>query len=379
MKMHRLFLLVCLFCSSVCASNTPHPTDKNVERLLDIGANDEAIRLLSDEIEKAEAKHIKVSPQSYFWRGKAALKIGWFSMARLDMQKVIASEHLPLHEQAKETLDELDKIEKALPPRVLEVTLSGKVIFRVYYFDKNPLTRLIIQSLPEAYKVNVALLKTDVVELPVFIFNTQNQLKAFHKARKTQSSGSWVWATGGASSFQFCLEKPDGTPVSLANPNYIRATVAHEYNHSVFSRAMGRVNIPKWFTEGLAQIAGGMVSPTDVIHNERTVFRLFKADMLIPMPLLKEGASFREHTEYGIAVGQISKATNREMVGPNAYAQSYHMTRYLLKNMETSHLVKFLNEVRKHRSFEKGFQTYFGADVEQFFYAWHAESSRQFK
>ncbi|HEX8463260.1 MAG TPA: hypothetical protein VF627_01460, partial [Abditibacterium sp.] len=138
----------------------------------------------------------KIDPRLFYWRGLAALRVGWFGMAREDMNAALQAK-VEAKESPQSVIEKIDRIEAVLPPQVFEVKSGENTVFRVYYTQNDPVTRAVIETLPAAYRISADLFGADVIEQPVFIFNTYAQMLAFMAARGSTRAASWAWAYGG--------------------------------------------------------------------------------------------------------------------------------------------------------------------------------------
>jgi hypothetical protein len=311
-------------------------------------------------------------PRLFYWRGAAAYEIGWLGMAEADLMRaraILMEAGGPVTEEA---LSAIQKIKTLTPPRVREVRSGGFVVFRVYYMRSDAVTSAIIDMLPTAYQVSRSMFGSDVIETPVYIFDNYQQFYQFYVTRSSRPPGSWVRAAGERGTFYFTLQDATGKVSFDPKDNDLRSTVAHEFNHVLLHRAMGTADreLPKWFTEGLAMVAGAQVVPEDITRNERVVARLFAGNALTDPQILENPTSFRDHTEIGKAVREQGGG----QVAPSPYAQAFHMTRYLLRRMKPDQLPQFLNRVRDKRNFPEVFQEEFGMTLPDFYRQWEQDT-----
>lgn len=348
-----------------------------LSRQCTVGSYDVALESASNWIDAAEnaAPPRAVGPKVYYWRGLAELRIGWFAHAQSDMEIALAGGVNINPDGPQAILEQIERIKAVLPGQTTEIRNGDDVAFRVYYGQKDPVTRAILDTLPLAYRINSQMYGATVVEQPVFIFNTMAQMSAFMQARGITKMASWGWAYGGRDVFYFCLQDPQGTAVSTFGAGYVRASVAHENNHSVFRRAMGNVQVPRWFVEGIAQVAGAQVSKEDVALNDYTIARLFAVSALVPPQNLEDSTAFSEHTEQGAALDRAGAGK----AAPSPYAQAFHMTRFLLANMRAGQLMDFLNRVREDSDFNRAFAEEFNMTLPQFYALWYAQTRQKLK
>ena len=310
-----------------------------------------------------------------FWRGKAFQRLGWWPEAINDLTRAqkMGVQGASGGGSVAEALAKIARLQALMPPLTDEIRDGNDVVFRVYYSSDNAFTRDIVASLPRAYRVSRAMFGTDVLATPVFIFDSYPQFRAFYTERSGKPPGSWVWAAGSLDGLYFSQQGPDGKTVAANDPDYARATIPHEFNHAMLHHLMGTTPLPRWFEEGLAQVAGGQVVAREEPYNDYSIARLFAANALVPPAQLEQDASFGAHTEVGAQMGREGAG----LIAPSPYAQSYHMTRYLLSNLKRGDLPKFLNLVRDNNSFSRAFATQFGATVPQFYQSWYEDTARK--
>ena len=319
----------------------------------------------------------KVDPRVFYWRGLAFFRLGWLPEATEDLtyaQKMgLTGQNGGLDVAA--TLAKIQRLSELMPSNYREIKSGGQVVFRVHYTQLDPMTRTIVGLLPQAYRISENLYGSDVLATSVYIFNSYAQFRAFYMARSGSAPGSWVWAAGSRDAFYFSLQGPDGRVPGLDDPDYVRSTIAHEFNHAMLSHLMGTTEIPRWFEEGIAQIAGAQLAARDIPLNDYEIARLYAAGALVDPAKLEAHASFGAHTELGVKMDRAGAG----IAAPSPYAESYHMTRYLMSNLKRGQLADFLNRVREQGDFAQAFQQEFGATLPQFYQSWYQDTARKLK
>ena len=270
-------------------------------------------------------------------------------------------------------LSKIERLEPFVPPQTRAVSSGGDVVFRVHYVTDDAATAATIAALAPAYRASANLFDADVLATSVYIFDTYEQFAACYQARVGKLPESWVAAVTIGNVLYIPLRDRRGDSTPATNPNFFRSMVAHEFNHAMIRRLMGTAELPKWFTEGMADFAGGQVVPEDVAQNDYDIKRLFAANALVTPTQLEYPQTFGAHTGLGAQLGEAGAG----LVAPSPYAQSYHMTRYLLSNMGRGELPNFLNLVRDNNNFSTAFQTQFGASVPEFYASWYNETARK--
>ena len=313
-------------------------------------------------------------PRWLYWRGMAFYRLGWFPEAIEDLegaQKAGVS-GIAGGVSVASTLDKIAQMQALTPPNFREIRNGNQVIFRVHYGALDSVTRGIIERLPRAYRISEQMFGSDTLATSVYIFDNYPQFRAFYMARSGRAPGSWVAAAGDRDAFYFSLQRPDGTGAAERDPEHLESTIPHEFNHAMLRRLMGTTPLPRWFEEGVAQVAGGQVVARDVEYNDYTIQRLFAAKALVAPQLLENSTSFGAHTETG---AQMDRA-GAGIAAPSPYAQSYSMARYLLANMKRGQLPDFLNRVRDEGDFARAFQKEFGATLPEFYQSWYQTMAR---
>lgn len=313
-------------------------------------------------------------PRLLYWRGMAFYRLGWFPEAIADLtraQKAGVS-GIAGGVAVAPTLDKIAQMQALTPPNFREIRNGNQVVFRVHYGALDSVTRGIIERLPRAYRVSAAMFGSDTLATSVYIFDNYPQFRAFYMARSGKPPGSWVAAAGDRDAFYFSLQRPDGSGAAERDPLHLESTIPHEFNHAMLRRLMGTTPLPRWFEEGLAQVAGGQVVTRDLEMNDYTIQRLFAAKALVAPQLLESSASFGAHTETGARMDRAGAG----IAAPSPYAQSYSMTRYLLANMKRDRLPDFLNRVRDQGDFARAFEAEFGATLPQFYQSWYGQMAR---
>ena len=376
MKPHSLLLLVLFMLAPLVRAQTAAPDAKESAQMANWfarGFYDDMVARADELTEDAQMP----DPQWLYWRGLAFYRLGWLPEAREDLT---AASDAGVNAQTggldvKTALDKIERLRVLTPPNYQEIKSNGQVVFRVHFGALDPVTRGIIARLPSAYRISRAMFGSDVLATSVYIFDNYPQFRAFYQERGGQPPGSWAAAAGSRDGFYFSLQRPDGTGAAERDPLHLESTIAHEFNHAMMARLMGTTPLPRWFEEGLAQVAGAQVVARDVEMNDYTIARLFAVKALIAPQKLEEFNSFGAHTELGVALG----AQGAGIIAPSPYAQSFSMARYFLAKLRRGQLETFLNRVREEDDFGAAFQDEFSVSLAQFYQGWYQDTARSLK
>ena len=231
--------------------------------------------------------------------------MAWFPEARADLRRARARnvELLEGGSVASLVLDKIDRIQPFVPPLELAVKNGGDTVFRVHYVSDDAATKATINALAPAYRASANLFGSDVLATSVYIFDNYAQFADCFQARVGRQPEFWVAAVTIENVLYIPLRDRKGEATLATNPDYFRSLVAHEFNHAMLRRLMGTAELPKWFTEGLADFAGGEVVPADVQMNDYQIKRLFAANALVAPTQLEYAKTFGAHTGLGAAMG----------------------------------------------------------------------------
>jgi hypothetical protein len=255
-------------------------------------------------------------------------------------------------------------------PKVRIVTVDARsypLAFRVYSDDDSPWTQAILKLLPDAFHKGQDMFNIRLSETAVFIFKDAARYTAFCRTAFESAPGSWAWASGGNGILFFCATDPKGNqPAKDVDSDYFRGTTAHEYTHALIARILGTAHLPTWLNEGLAEKAGSEVAPKLLAANDQEIQLCVASDMLLPLEKLNS-ADFYNEVEHQV--------TQYRTVGPSArvsdaYAQGFHMTRYLLSLVGMRRFCNFLAEFARTHSLDNSFQSVFGFSIPEFYDAW---------
>lgn len=338
------------------------------------GFYDDIIRR-TDEIigEKSEP----VDPRLFYWRGLTFYQLAWYPEAIADLTRSRAS-GIEIQDgglAASATLQKIERLLPFVPPQERAVQSGGQTVFRVHYVSDSEETSAAIDCLGPAYRASSALFDADVAATSVYIFDNYEQFAACYNARVGRPPESWIAAVTISNVLFIPLRNRRGESTPATNPQFFHSLVAHEFNHAMIRRLMGTAELPKWFTEGLADFAGGQVVPDDVAVNDYNIKRLFAANALVTPTQLEYSQTFGAHTGLGAQLGEAGAG----LIAPSPYAQSYNMMRYLLSGMKRDDLPDFLNLVRDNNSFSRAFAQQFGASVPEFYQSWYQDTARSLR
>ena len=338
------------------------------------GFYDDVIRR-ADEIIGDEQKN--ADPRLLYWRGLTFYQLAWYPEAVADLKRALqGGVQIQNGGFATEVaLDKIARIEPFVPPQQRAVESGGQTVFRVHYVSQSAGTSAAIACLAPAYRASAQLFGADVAATSVYVFDNYAQFADCFTARVGRAPESWVAAVTIGNVLYIPLRNRAGESTPDTNPDFFRSMVAHEFNHAMLRRLMGTAELPKWFTEGLADYAGGQVVPGDVAANDYAIKRLFAANALVTPTQLEYPATFGAHTGLGAQLGDAGAG----IIAPSPYQQSYHMMRYLLSNMKRDDLPEFLNLVRDNDSFSRAFAQQFGATVPEFYQSWYRDSASRLR
>ena len=322
----------------------------------------------------AEGNSHTTDPRLIYWRGLIYYQLGWYSEAIADLRRAqnAGVESQPGGWSATALLAKIGEVQPFVPPLERDISSGGQVVFRVHYVRDNAATRAAVSCLAPAYRVSRALFGSDVVATTVYIFDSYAQFAALYNARVGHPPESWVAAVTIDSILCLPLRGRDGSSTLDANPDFFRNTVAHEFNHAMLHRLMGTAELPDWFIEGIAQVAGGQITPDSLQSNNYNIARLFAVNALIAPAKLEDARSFGDHTGLGARLG----AAGAGILAPSPYDQGYSLTRFLLANMKPGDLPAFLNLVRDQNEFASAFERQFGSNLPQFYQSWYEATAR---
>ncbi len=367
--------------SSVQSAVAPDPLNPilaQMNRDFKRGFYDDIVRRADELLDGTdEAAPKSADPRLFYWRGLTFYQLAWYPEAVADLRRARAG-GVQLMDGGFATEVILDKIERLapfVPPQEYAVQSGGQTVFRVHYVSDDAATKAAISCLGPAYRASSALFDADVLATSVYVFDTYDQFAACFNARVGHAPESWVAAVTIGNVLYIPLRNRKGESTPATDPDFFRSMVAHEFNHAMIRRLMGTAELPKWFTEGMADFAGGQVVPDDVAVNNYDIKRLFAANALVTPTQLEYPNTFGAHTGLGAKLGDAGAG----IIAPSPYAQSYHMTRYLLSNMKRNDLPDFLNLVRGSNSFSRAFAQQFEATVPEFYQSWYNDTARRLR
>ena len=362
--------------TSAVPSDPLNPVLAQMARDFQRGFYDDIVRR-ADELIGGQENANAADPRLLYWRGLTFYQLAWYPEAIADLTRARAR-NVELLEGGAVTsviLDKIARLEPFVPPQRTEVSSGGQTVFRVHYVSDNAETSAAIKCLGPAYRASFQLFNADVVATSVYIFDDYQQFAACYNARIGHAPESWVAAVTISNVLFIPLRNRQGESTLATNPDFFRSMVAHEFNHAMLRRLLGNAELPKWFTEGLADFAGGQVVPADVAANDRAIQRLFAANALLAPTQLEYPQTFGAHTSLGAKMSESGAG----LIAPSPYQQSYNMMRYLLSNMKNGDLPDFLNLVRDNNSFSRAFAQQFGASVPQFYQSWYQDTKRSLR
>ena len=315
-------------------------------------------------------------PRLLYFRGLSYYKLGWFPEAKADL--LVAQQaglsFLPGGFGVKWALNYIEERTPLLPSQVEEIRDGERVTFRMHNSGMEGGTVMVMAMLPEAYRISRAMFGSDTAASTVYVFEDYQQFLAYYKkVYEGKNPGSWYAALAQQGVMWISLRDTEDVLRAREDRVAFKTTVVHEFNHAMLSRLMGRTVLPRWFVEGLAQVAGAQVNPTYDSGKQRTLKRLFANNALLPIDKLDDYESFAEQTELGISMRKEGERAG----APDPYAQGYGMTKYLLDNISTAQLQNFLNRVRETDDFKTSFGDEFGFSLDQFYQGWKADTARR--
>ena len=318
----------------------------------------------SDGPRDTAVERLKLPPELFYLRGRSAFKVGYYRMAESDLAPLMNVKLNPRWIPASQIVTKIRALKTIIPPSTHEVRHDGKVVFRVYYPADDEFTRGIVQLLPEAYRVNHEMLGVHISETPVFIFKKYEDFRECYRLLSVSGRppGTWISAAGTIGAFYFSHFNSHGQQITI-NPRSAksRSLVAHEFNHCMVLRMTGGLIPPHWMSEGLAEVVGSRLAPETIALNDRKIAQLFAAGKIL---------SFADLNKFSAIIEENSDAKRQGLLVPDPYAQGFHMTRFLLRSIESGALPKLLTGWRESRDFSKTFQKYTGKTTEEFYNAW---------
>ena len=361
------------FPSTAVPADKLAPVLSQMSRDFERGFYDDIIRRADELIGEDETQTI--DPRLFYWRGLACYQLAWYPEAVADLKRARAGniDSQDNGMSASLALAKIELLSSFVPPQQTEVASGGQTVFRVHYVSDDAETGAAINCLGPAYRTSAQLFDSDVLATSVYIFDNYQQFAECYNARVGKPPESWVAAVTISNVLFIPLRNRKGESTLATNPDFFRSLVGHEFNHAMLRRLMGSAELPKWFTEGLADFAGGQIVPDDVAMNDYEIKRLYAANALVTPKQLEYASTFGTHTGVGARMGDAGAG----IVAPSPYQQSYNMTRYLLSNMKRNDLPNFLNLVRDKNSFSRAFGEQFGATVPEFYQSWYEETGRK--
>jgi hypothetical protein len=272
-----------------------------------------------------------------------------------------------------ELLEKIEKVRMLRPPQKKEIKHGGEVVFRVYYDEESEWTQTILKLLPQAYETSTTLFRFRMGETQVYIFKDAIRYEDFINAQFPGALTSWAWALGGRGALYFCHEayqiyhKRQKRAEDITS-DYFRGTIPHEFTHAVLARAIGTVKFPSWLNEGIAQLASSRVFPAMVRENEQRMQRLIAAQALLGLEQLDSDPQFYRSVEHTLAQSDTGVSGVSD-----AYAQGFHMTRFLLFRQPVRRWSEFIELCRETEDVEKAFQQTFSLTIAEFYQAWREQ------
>ena len=330
---------------------------KEAEQLFSRGAYDDAIDKATKNLDALK----KDDPRLRYFRGRAALTLGFYGLARRDFSAIADFQPYPAWKAATYYVTLIDDLKALAPPKSFEILdEEGAVIFRVYYDRENEWSKAIVALLPEAYRINRELFGRDMHETPVFIFANPIRFQNFMTAHDGREPGAWAWAYGGIGGFYFCQNKTGGA--EDLKSGWFRGTIVHEFNHSLITRIAGNARMPSWFKEGLAMTTEPNLAPERETQFENDFQTVIKADQLASLKIMTDSALFQKQVEA------------RAVVKGDPYAQAWSMTSYFLTLVPPEKITPFLEAVRDSRDFDKTLRGFTKLSPDEFFEKWRAQA-----
>lgn len=331
--------------------------EKEVEKLYLNGSYDDVIAKATKALDDLK----KDDPRLRYFRGRAALALGFYGLARRDFSAVGDFKPYEKWKPAPEYVALIDELKGLAPTKTFEIRDDeGAVVFRVYYDRENAWSKAIVDLLPAAYRINRELLGRDLRETPVFIFANPIRFQNFLTAHDGKEPGAWAWAFGGIGGFYFCQNKLGGAE-DFKSP-WFRGTVVHEFNHCLVSRISGNALMPSWFKEGLAMTTEPAIDSQRATQFEYDFQAIIKADELVSMKIMSDPALFQKQVEA------------RDTVKCDPYAQAWSMTSFFLTLVAPEKLTPFLEAVRDSRNFDQTLQKFTGLTPDEFFEKWRLQA-----
>lgn len=302
-------------------------------------------------------------PPAYllYQRASAAFTLGRLDMAEADLKRIQSLGSRPEPAVAI-LLDRVQKMRAAVGNGVREIKSGDMVLFRVSYEVETPWASAIIAALPKAYEANKAFYGLEATETPVFIFSSPQKYQDFRRAQYGNVTLlSSQWASGGRAGMCFSPERLSRGEAPDTDSNLFKTTIAHEFNHVLVARQLGTREIPMWLFEGLAQQVEASLDSSLISGWNRRLTRVANANTLVPPRRLETPEDWTKSAE------ESYRATRLIQVGPDPYAQSWHMTSTLLKEMGSKPVSGLLNDLRDNPDLDAVLKKNIGQDKEAFY------------
>lgn len=307
--------------------------------------------------------------RALYFGGYAAYSVGSFARARHDWSAVGDFKPYDNWASARDLTRKVEGLQRLAPLKTTDVSIGGRVVFHVFFDERDAWTNAMIALLPRAYEINRQITGADARETPVFIFSDESRYTRFQAIRNDNvAMGSWAWAGGDASGLYLCQHLGDIVPQNT-NSSYFRSTVVHELNHSLVRRLTGNAVIPRWFEEGLAMQPATRIAPDLATAYSWEWNTMRQASAILPLDDMTTQPGFREATERNLA--------HKSPAAP--YSQAWAMTNYFLSLVPPANLPAFLEDVRAGRDFNRSLKKFTTLTPQDFYDKWRADEANSVK
>lgn len=314
------------------------------------------------------AENEKPDPGITYWRGYAYWNLGNVDNAQKDFASLGDFQRWPQYPNATVLADKMGSILALRPSLEHKIYVDEKLAFKVYYNDRTAFVDTVLNALPKGYETATTLLRKEVAEIPVFVFNDTEYERFFEFMTLFSGEPHKRWRFLSAKGSIILSQRDDAFNLYDPTLTTLPGGITHEMTHVLMRRILGKIeDLPNWFVEGAAQITEGMLDPKKFQLNDRRVQRLLADNAILPLEKLKSHASFHE------VVDQLGEGQTKS----SPYAQGQSMSRYLGTLINGTKFADFLELVRQKQSFDAALTELTGMTMQEFYDAWLKEVQRQ--
>ncbi len=257
--------------------------------------------------------------------------------------------------KASETVQKIATLRRLAPVNSVEVKSGDRLLFRVYYDQDDALTRAYIAALPQARRAICDFYGSELAETAVFLFEDVERCNAFRATWDPRiEERKWSDGTANRGFITICLRRPSGSLLS-SHPDDIAHLLQHECSHALQGRKVGRVTVPTWFEEGMAEYCGALGLPRRSEENQLKVLTIAqKGAHWLPLGVITD-----RH--------QFYLAANNSL----AYTQAFAMTRYMISTYGKQTVIDlFMDGLTDDWGVDAAFLKALGVDEAGFYNVW---------